>query len=166
MNNKNIIVGSITVVVLALMALTASRGGAYNGGEMGKVIEDISPTAQTSMPQQTQMVADEPKDEQKEELDSLKDKAGSTSQVKTSSDYKGKCSACHGQDGSGMQDGKKLMGPKLYGQSADKLYKDLIDFKDGRKENVVMQGLVINTSEQELRKLADEIGSFASQESK
>ena len=55
------------------------------------------------------------------------------------------------------------MGPKLYGQSADKIYKDLVDFKAGRKENIVKKGLLINTTEEELRKFDDENGAFASQ---
>jgi hypothetical protein len=38
---KNIIVGVLTLVVVALMALTFMGGGAYHGGEHGKVIEDF-----------------------------------------------------------------------------------------------------------------------------
>jgi len=104
------------------------------------------------------------KDKEQEELTALRNKAGSIGSIEVSKAYKSKCAACHGADGSGMQDGRKLMGPKLYGQSADKLYKDLIDFKAGRKENVIMKGLLINTDEEELRKFADEIGSFSSQD--
>jgi cytochrome c553 len=59
-----------------------------------------------------------------------------------------------------MQNGKKLMGPKLFGQSAEKLYKDLVDFKSGRKENMIMKGLLIKLSEEDLKTLADEIGEF------
>lgn len=158
---KNIIVAILTIVIIALMALTASKGGAYHGGEMGKVIQDIDKTPVTkSEPVQT--TEDKDKEDQ-EKLTALRNKAGSIGEVKVSRAYKSKCAACHGADGSGMQDGRKLMGPKLYGQSADKLYKDLIDFKAGRKENVIMKGLLINTGEEELRKFADEIGSFSSQ---
>lgn len=169
-NLKNIVVAIITLVVVYLMALTASRGGAYHGGEHGKVIEDISkvqmPTQQDTQQQQVQQVQTQQTQvqEERDELKELKDKAGSIGQIKVSLEYKSKCSACHGIDGSGMQDGRKLMGPKIYGQDADKIYKDLIDFKAGTKENVIMRGLLINTSEEELRKFADEIGSFSSQE--
>lgn len=166
LNLKNIVVAVLTLVIIYLMALTASKGGAYHGGEHGKIIEDISkvqmPAQQDN--QQQQVLQQAQAQEEKDELKQLKDKAGSIGQIKVSIEYKSKCSACHGADGSGMQDGRKLMGPKLYGQNAEKIYKDLIDFKAGRKENVIMKGLLINTSEEELRKFADEIGSFSSQE--
>lgn len=160
LNLKNIIVAILTIVVISLMIFTASRGGAYHGGEHGKVIKDID-KVQIPTAKQTQSKDTTSKEEQ--ELKTLKDKAGSIGQIKVSKEYKSKCAACHGVDGSGMQDGRKLMGPKLYGQSAEKIYKDLIDFKAGRKENVIMKGLLINTEEDELRKYADEIGSFSSQ---
>ncbi len=48
---------------------------------------------------------------------------------------------------------KKLMGPAVIGQSEEKLYKDLVDFKAGRKENLIMKGLLINLSEEDLKKL-------------
>ncbi|MCF6309593.1 MAG: c-type cytochrome [Sulfurimonas sp.] len=152
---KNIIVAILTIIIIALMVLTASKGGAYHGGELGKVIKDIDKTPVTKK--------ESMEDEEQDELTALRNKAGNVGAVEVSKAYKSKCAACHGADGSGMQDGRKLMGPKLYGQSADKLYKNLIDFKDGRKENVIMKGLLINTDEKELRKFADEIGSFSSQ---
>lgn len=157
---KNIIVAILTIFIIALMALTASKGGAYHGGELGKVIQDIDKTPVTK--NEPAPTKDDKAKEDQEKLTALRNKAGSIGEVKVSREYKSKCAACHGVDGSGMQDGRKLMGPKLYGQSADKLYKDLIDFKAGRKENVIMKGLLINTSEEELRKFADEIGSFSS----
>lgn len=159
---KNIIVAILTIAILALMALTASKGGAYHGGELGKTIEDIDKNIPAAA-QETSVKKDENKENQ--ELKALKEKAGNIGELKVSDAYKSKCSACHGADGSGMQDGRKLMGPKIYGQSADELYKKLIDFKAGRKENVIMKGLLINTSEEDLRKFADEIGSFSSQKS-
>ena len=155
---KNIIVAVLTLIIVALMVYTASKGGAYHGGELGKVIKDI----QTQKAPQTQTKIDEDKEDQ-EKLKSLREKAGSIGEVVVSKAYKSKCSACHGADGSGEQNGRKLMGPKLYGQSADKIYKDLVDFKAGRKENVIMKGLLIHLDEPQLRKFADEIGGFSSQ---
>ncbi len=156
---KNIIVAILTLIVLGLMALTYSRGGAYNGGELGKVIEDFK-TDNVSVEKE---IRQDTHKEDDEKLKSLQDKAGSIGEIKVSKAYKTKCAACHGADGSGMQNGRKLMGPKLYGQDAEKLYTDLIDFKAGRKENLIMKGLLLNTDEPELRKFADEIGGFASQ---
>lgn len=167
---KNIIVGTLTVVVFALMAWTASKGGAYHGGSHSKVIEDFGTNTQAVTQNTTQSVSipkqpaapQEKSDREKEQeqLGALKDKAGNVGQINVSIDYKSKCSACHGVDGSGMQEGRKLMGPKLVGQSADKIYQDLIDFKSNKKANVIMAGLLVNTSEEELRKYADEIATF------
>lgn len=169
---KNIIVGILTVAIFALMAYTASKGGAYHGGSHSKVIEDFGSNTQASV-QSTQPVASAPKpqvsaalqeksdrEKEQEQLSALKEKAGNVGQINVSVDYKSKCSACHGVDGSGMQEGRKLMGPKLRGQSAEKIYQDLIDFKAGKKENVIMAGLLVNTSQEELRKYADEIATF------
>jgi len=158
---KNIVVGILTIVTFAIMAWTASNGRAYHGGEHSKVIEDIG-TRTADATQQASAAPQDKSDREKEQeqLDALKEKAGNVGQIKVSAEYKSKCSACHGVNGSGMQDGRKLMGPKLYGQSAEKIYKDLIEFKAGRKENVIMKGLLINISEEELKKYADEIGAF------
>ncbi len=158
---KNIVVGILTIVIFAIMAWTASGGRAYHGGEHSKVIEDMG-TKTTSVAQPASAVPQEKSDREKEQeqLDALKEKAGNIGHIKVSSEYKSKCAACHGVNGSGMQDGRKLMGPKLYGQSAEKIHKDLIEFKAGRKENVIMKGLLINISEEELKKYADEIGAF------
>lgn len=156
---KNIIVGIFTLLIIGLMAYTASQGGAYHGGEHARVIEDIG-SQQANLQQIAQPVEKSDREKENEQLKALKDKAGNIGQIKVSAAYKSKCAACHGANGSGEQDGRALMGPKLYGQDAEKIYKDLVDFKAGRKENVIMKGLLINTTEEELRKYADEIGNF------
>jgi cytochrome c553 len=156
---KNIIVGFFTVLILGLMAFTASNGGAYNGGEHGKVIADIgnreAASSQNSAPK-------EKSDREKEDeaLNALREKAGNIGGFKVSDEYKSKCSSCHGVDGSGMQYGKKLMGSKLFGQSAETLYTKLDDFKAGRKDNIVMKGLLIHLSQDDLKRLSNEIGEF------
>lgn len=164
---KNIIVGILTLVIFGLMAYTASQGRAYHGGEHARVIEDIG--ADKNMPPQaaaqqtapiTQPAEKSDREKEDEQLKAIKEKAGNIGEIKVSAEYKSKCAACHGANGSGEQDGRALMGPKLYGQDAEKIYKDLVDFKAGRKENVIMKGLLINTTEEELRRYADEIGNF------
>ena len=156
---KNIIVGIFTLITLGLMAWTASEGGAFQGGQYNKVIKDFGDTMTNAA---TTAIAEEKTDREKENeaLSALRDKAGNAGAFKVSQKYKSKCSSCHGVNGSGFQNGKKMMGPKLIGQSADVLYKDLIDFKDGRKENLVMKGLLMKLNEEDLRELADEIGEF------
>lgn len=159
---KNIVVGALTLLIFALMAYTASQGGAYQGGSHVKVIEDIG--AKEVKPAAAAPQEKSDRDKEADQLKAIKEKAGNLiGAIKVSKEYKSKCAACHGANGSGEQDGRKLMGPKLYGQNADKIYKDLVDFKAGRKENVVMKGLLINITEEELRRFADEIGAFASQ---
>lgn len=163
---KNIIIGILTLFIVWLMAYTASQGRAYHGGEYSRVIEDIGTKESQQETAASQVSAPQEKsdrEKESEQLQALKDKSGNIGQIKVSVAYKSKCAACHGANGSGEQDGKKLMGPKLYGQSADKLYKDLVDFKAGRKENIIMKGLLINITEEELRSYADEIGAFSSQ---
>jgi len=156
---KNIIVGFFTLLTLGLMAWTASVGGAYHGGQHNKVIEDFGDTMTNAA---TVAAPEEKSDREKEDeaLSALRDKAGNAGAFPVSQEYKSKCSSCHGVNGSGFQNGKKMMGPKLIGQSAEKLYTDLVDFKDGRKENMVMKGLLLKLNEEDLKELANEIGEF------
>jgi len=155
---KHVIVGILTVVILGLMVLTFMGGRAYHGGEHGKVIEDFGDKMNNSVSTKIEEKNDRAKEEDK--LSALREKAGNVGAFEVSRAYKSKCSSCHGVNGSGEQNGKALMGPKLFGQSADKIYKDLIDFKSGRKENMIMKGLLIKLSEDDLRTFADEIGEF------
>lgn len=155
---KNITLAFFTILVIALMGYTISQGGAYHGGEHGKVIEDIGNKVSGEKMEQVKE-----KDDRQKELDALnalKDKAGSAMGFKVSNKYKSKCASCHGLNGSGIQNGKPLMGPKLIGLSEEKLLKDLEDFKAGRKENLVMKGLLIPMSKADLVELAKEIADF------
>jgi len=155
---KNIIVGLLTLGIVGLMVITFMGGPAYHGGEHGKVIEDFGDTMTAA-----KTVAIEEKDDRKKEddkLNALRDKAGSAGAFQVSKEYKSKCASCHGVNGSGMQNGKAMMGPKIFGQSAEKLYQDLVEFKSGRKENVVMKGLLIQMNDEDLKRFADEIGEF------
>ncbi len=156
---KNIIVGFFTLIIVGLMAWTASNGGAYHGGEHGKIIKDFGDT----MGQAATVVAPEEKSDREKEdqaLNALREKAGNAGAFKVSNEYKSKCASCHGVNGSGFQNGRAMMGPKLIGQSAEKLYTNLVDFKAGRKENMIMKGLLIKLSEEDLKRIADEIGEF------
>ncbi|MEO8718910.1 MAG: c-type cytochrome [Burkholderiales bacterium] len=65
------------------------------------------------------------------------------------------CSACHGADGNSVAPAN----PKLAGQHAGYLYKQLSNFKpqDGKKaarENAIMGGMVASLSESDMRALA------------
>ena len=154
---KNIIVGILVLLIFGIAGWVASKGGAYNGGEHGKVIADMGTNKSAGS---TQIEEKDDREKENYKLNALRDKAGNAGAFEVSRAYKNKCASCHGVNGSGFQNGKPMMGPKLFGQSADAIYKHLIEFKSGRKENVVMKGLLIPLQEEDLRKFADEIGEF------
>ncbi|MCK4441789.1 MAG: c-type cytochrome, partial [Sulfurovaceae bacterium] len=150
-------VALLTIAIVALMVKTYMEGGAYHGGKQNKVIKDIGTKIASSSNQPKE------KDDRAKEMDkliALQEKAGNAGAFKVSQAYKSKCSSCHGVNGSGMQNGKKLMGPKLFGQSSEEIYQKLTDFKSGRKENMIMKGLLIKLSEEDLHTFANEIGEF------
>ncbi|OQX60325.1 MAG: hypothetical protein B5M52_00455 [Helicobacteraceae bacterium 4484_230] len=151
---KNIIVGILTLFIIALMALTAMRGRAYHGGEQGKVIEDIAGRAAKSS--QMEPASKDDREIEQDKLKALRDKAGNVGGFKVSQSYKSKCASCHGMNGAG------IIGPKLIGLESDDVYKKLLDYKAGRKENLVMKGLLMKLNEADLREFADEIGEFES----
>ena len=155
---KNIIVGFFTLLIIGLMVWIASDGGAYHGGEHAKVIKDFD----GSMNKASVAAPDEKDDREKEDdkLNALRDKAGNAGAFKVSNEYKSKCSSCHGVNGSGFQNSRPMMGPKIFGQTSEKLYQTLIDFKDGRKENMIMKGLLIKLTPEDLKRIANEIGEF------
>lgn len=155
---KHVIVGLFALVIFAAMGYVASQGGAYNGGVHAVVIKNIGKTAMNK--QQTQPQEKSDREKEQDALKTLREKAGNVGGFKVSEEYKSKCSSCHGVDGSGMQYGKKLMGPKLFGQSEEEIYKKLDDFKSGRKENLIMKGLLLHLTKEDLHRLAKEIGEF------
>ncbi len=59
------------------------------------------------------------------------------------------CAACHGADGNSANP----EWPKLAGQHAEYIYKQLMDYKAGRRENALMAGQVANLDEQDMRDL-------------
>jgi cytochrome c553 len=156
-NLKNSIVAVLMLVIVAAAGWVASNGGAYNGGEHGKVIANIGNKGNAKT-----VAVEEKNDRQKEDdkLHALRDKAGNAGAFEVSQAYKSKCASCHGVNGSGFQNGKPMMGPKLFGQSSDEIFHKLVEFKAGRKENVVMKGLLMHLEEADLKMFADEIGGF------
>jgi cytochrome c553 len=155
---KNVVVGILTLIILGLMGYTYSQGGAYQGGEAGHVIKDMGDKVSNGA--SIKVTEKNDRDKEDDKLNALREKAGNAGAFEVSQAYKSKCSSCHGVNGSGEQNGKKLMGPKLFGQSADEIFKKLVDFKSGRKENMIMKGLLIKLNEDDLRSFADEIGEF------
>ena len=156
---KNIIVGGLTALILALMVFTVLDDAVYQGGEHAKVIKDFGDTTSNAAVVATPKEKSD-RDKENDELKALQEKAGSSKKFNTSLEYKQKCSSCHGVNGSGFQNGRKMMGPAVYGQSESELYKKLSDFKAGRTENLVMKGLLIKNTDEDLKRLAKEISEF------
>ncbi len=73
---------------------------------------------------------------------------------KLSHDFLVYCSACHDDYAEGV------IGPSLLGKSGDYIYKQLMEFKTGKRKNVLMKQLVNRLSDEKLRALADEVAAF------
>lgn len=156
---KNLIVGSLTALIIGIMIFIAMDDAVFQGGQHAKVIEDFGDTVKVATVATPQEKSD--RDKENDKIRALQDKAGSNKKFDTSLEYKQKCASCHGVTGSGYQNGRKMMGPPVFGQSEAKLYKSLADFKAGRIENLVMKGLLINNTDEDLKRLAKEISEFA-----
>ena len=60
------------------------------------------------------------------------------------------CAACHGSDGNSLTP----QFPKLAGQGAPYILKELQDFKSGKRQNPIMQGMAAPLSTQQMENLA------------
>ncbi len=76
---------------------------------------------------------------------------------KLSKDYIVKCSACHDDYANGV------IGPSLLGKDKNFIYQRIIDFKTGKRKNVLMKELVEQISDKKLEHLAGEIADFNKQ---
>jgi len=73
---------------------------------------------------------------------------------KLSKEFIVKCSACHSDYANGV------IGPSLLGKNSNEIFDAIAAFKSGKKTNVLMDDLIKMMSEDEIRKLADEIYAF------
>ena len=60
------------------------------------------------------------------------------------------CAACHGADGNSAI----VLNPKLAGQHPEYLLKQLVNFKEGKRANAVMAGMVANLTPDDMKGLA------------
>lgn len=67
------------------------------------------------------------------------------------------CAGCHGVDGNAVVGAN----PRLAGQYESYLYHALKEYKDGKRESLLMAGMVANLTDQDMKDLA---AWFASQE--
>ncbi len=142
------IVGILTICILFLMGYTYKTGGAFHGGEAGKIIRDLK-----TFDNKENSFAKED-DGQADALKALKDKAGNVGKFRVSKLYRSRCASCHGVNGNG------IIGPKLFGQTTKDIYQKMKDYKAGRLESPVMRGILMNVDEKQLKQLSDEIGKF------
>ena len=68
--------------------------------------------------------------------------------------YVVKCSACHDDYANGV------VGPSLLDKDADFIYERIMDFKTGKRKNILMKELVSQMDDAKLRSLAEEIANF------
>ncbi len=74
-----------------------------------------------------------------------------------SKDFIVKCSACHNDYANG------IIGPSLLDKDADSIYNSIKKFKNNKDANVLMTGLVNKMSEEDIKKIANEIYEFNKQ---
>lgn len=60
------------------------------------------------------------------------------------------CAACHGADGNSQIP----MNPVLAGQYADYIVRALMDYKSGARQNVIMAGMAVGLSKEDMEDLA------------
>ncbi|BBG66340.1 cytochrome c family protein [Hydrogenimonas sp.] len=114
--------------------------------------ERVEPTKQPQV--SAAQEAKEEEDEVAKKLKALKERAGSAMAFKVSPLYKQKCSSCHGVNGEGA------IGPRLIGKSEAEVYDALTSFKSGKRKNYVMYGLLSKMSDEDIKALSKEIGTF------
>ena len=68
-----------------------------------------------------------------------------------------KCSACHDDYANG------IIGPSLLSKSGDEIFSMIKAYKNKEKKNALMNDLVLQMSDEEVRALADEISAFNEQ---
>ena len=73
---------------------------------------------------------------------------------KLSKDFLVYCSACHDDYANGV------IGPSLLGKSGEYIYKQLMEFKSGKRKNVLMVQLVRRLPDTKLKALAEEVAEF------
>ncbi len=160
---KHLIAGVAGALTIAAILYMAKLDAEVNRLKMiQEVIAKSSQEVKTTTPKFTQQTSSASSIQQEEEseaekkLKALKEKAGRLSAFEVSPLYRRNCASCHGVNGEGTS-----IAPKLIGKSSEYIYEQLMAFKSGKRKNYVMYGLLRNLSEEDLKALAEEIGSFA-----
>ena len=67
------------------------------------------------------------------------------------------CTVCHGREGRATNTGYF---PRIAGKPAEYLYAQLLNFRDGRRQNAAMQGLIDTLSDDYLRQIAEHFSAL------
>lgn len=67
------------------------------------------------------------------------------------------CTVCHGREGRATNAGYF---PRIAGKPAEYLYAQLLNFRDGRRQNAAMQGLIDTLSDDYLRQIAEHFAAL------
>lgn len=149
-----LIAGALTVASIIYMAKLDQEAEKFK--KIQEIIEKSKlevPTAKKEVKEVTK--PKEPKEsEEEKKLKVLKEKAGRMSAFEVSDLYRRNCASCHGINGEGT------IGPRLIGKNKEEILTSLKDFKSGKRKNYVMFGLLNNMKDEDLEKLATEIGTF------
>ncbi len=71
-----------------------------------------------------------------------------------SNDYIIRCSPCHDDYANGV------IGPSLLGKDSEFIYNRIMEFKSGKKKNVLMKELISQIDDKKLKSIANEIANF------
>ena len=127
-------------------------------GLIGYVMYSGSPKHEQTPKQETVTKQDinkmQEKSEEQKKLDELKEKVNDTKTTVTTKLYAQRCAACHGYSGEG------IVGPVIKGKDEAYIMAKLDGYRSGKVRNSLMQGLLKNSSDEELKALAKEISAF------
>ncbi|MGP1450464.1 MAG: c-type cytochrome [Wolinella sp.] len=141
-------------VVIALMGYVAISGTSATPSEK----PSLSPQPQVAIPSKN--INEESKTNEKSQNDELKkirelEESVKNRDMETSHLYKVRCASCHGYSGEGR------IAPAFDGKSEEEILLKLRDYKENRVPNSLMEGLLTNSTDEELNMLAKEIAGFA-----
>lgn len=74
--------------------------------------------------------------------------------------YMKKCAVCHGNRGTGFNNGRELLGGGLVHMKESQIFTRLLDFQEGNLESVYMKEVLMGMDKAKLKAFSLEIGSF------
>lgn len=144
MKSKNIVGILVVVVFVGLIFMLLSQESYKE-----VVVEDKKEVVQEKSTPKVAL------SEEEKVLEDLKKQAGVNLQNSVSIYYITHCSSCHGKSGEGTK-----VAPAIRGKAYDYMIAKLDDYRNDRVVNTLMKGLLLNTSDEDIKVLAKEISNF------